>query len=225
MAHDYESRGFCTRSEFVKRALQICMEYTDADHDEIIKKYNTLDPLPRGYKMIARDPWCAAFVTAVGLLCNGKDIIYPECSCTEMIKEYKSRGLWIDDEEVKPESGWLVFYDWEGDKIADHVGIVWNVSPEYKSFQAIEGNYGGMVKSHRVSFTGMKILGFATPLFVPEKYSEEQTEQATARQWAVDNGLIKGFSEGNYGWLDTPTRSQVAIILHRFYNKFIKGES
>lgn len=42
------------------------------------------------------------------------------------------------------------------------------------------------------------------------------------RIWAVENGLIKGDANGGMRWKDSITREEVAIVLYRFYEKFVK---
>lgn len=39
---------------------------------------------------------------------------------------------------------------------------------------------------------------------------------AEDRQWAIDNGLIKGDEDGNAMWMSFITREQMATLLHRF---------
>lgn len=41
-------------------------------------------------------------------------------------------------------------------------------------------------------------------------------------QWAIDNGIFKGRSDGHYDWSTNITRHEIAIVLKRFYDKFIK---
>lgn len=43
-----------------------------------------------------------------------------------------------------------------------------------------------------------------------------------ARDWAVDAGLIAGYGNGDYGWSDPVTREQLAVILKRYTDKYIK---
>ena len=40
---------------------------SDGSYQEILDTYNTYKPHPRGHKMTRKDPWCAAFVSAVAL--------------------------------------------------------------------------------------------------------------------------------------------------------------
>ena len=52
----------------------------DGTHREIIDIYNRIRPLPRGVRLGYGDPWCAAFVSAVGAALGLTDTILPECS-------------------------------------------------------------------------------------------------------------------------------------------------
>ena len=50
-------------------------------------------------------------------------------------------------------------------------------------------------------------------------YSVKNDKELTKEQkWMIDNGYIKGYEDGNYGWNDTLTRGQLAIILYRMVN-------
>lgn len=53
---------------------------------------------------------------------------------------------------------------------------------------------------------------------------KEMTDTQKAKEWAVKNGIIKGYDNGEMGWKDGMTREQFATILYRFYNKQKKGE-
>lgn len=126
----------------------------------ILEAYNRIRPLPRGYRMKESDPWCAAFVSAVGSMAGLGDALLPECGCAPMIALYRARGRWRGrDAEAQP--GDLVFYDWEGDGEADHVGLVTARSPE--GYEVVEGNAGGAVALRRVPKGWARIAGFAFP--------------------------------------------------------------
>nr|MCR5663434.1 peptidoglycan-binding protein [Oscillospiraceae bacterium] len=56
-----------------------------------------------------------------------------------------------------------IFYDWDGDARADHVGLV--ESSAGPSLTAIEGNVGDAVGRRRVSKSAAAILGYAVPDF------------------------------------------------------------
>lgn len=50
------------------------------------------------------------------------------------------------------------------------------------------------------------------------------TEMEIAKNWAVENGIYKGYGGGEMGWKDPLTREQMATLLYRFYNKLKDGE-
>lgn len=57
------------------------------------------------------------------------------------------------------------------------------------------------------------------------KSEEKQiSETELAEKWAIENGLVKGYGNDEYGWGDPMTRGQMAVVLYR-YNKLQSGES
>ncbi len=104
-------------------------EYS-AKHQEMLDIYNAQRPLPRGTRMLASWPWCAAFVSTVSLQCGLRDIMPTECGCPGMVRLYQEIGRWAEDDAYIPSPGDVIFYDWQdtgyGDNAGqpDHVGIV-----------------------------------------------------------------------------------------------------
>lgn len=152
----------------------------DGSYMKIIDVYNTINPLPRGYKMKPGDPWCAAYVSAVAKVADCLDIIFPECGCKPMMKKYQEAGCWVEDDNYLPTRGDLVFYDWQdsgvGDNTGDpdHVGIVWSVYGN--NITVIEGNYSHMVCFHEIKRGERYIRGYAVPNYAGKADEEEPTE-------------------------------------------------
>lgn len=142
----------------------------DGSHKEIINIYNSHTPLARGYKVQYTDKWCATFVSAVFIKLGVYTFL--ECGCQEMIEKLKALGLWKG--KKTPASGWIVFYDWNGDGVADHVGIVETVSG--KSMVVIEGNYKDAVGRRTINIDSPYIIGFARP-----NYSEESASTVSSK--------------------------------------------
>jgi hypothetical protein len=84
------------RQKFVKTAESYlgCKE-SDGSHKKIIDLYNTISPLPRGYKVKYTDAWCATYVSAMGVAAGLQDIILSECSCEKMIQLYKKVLIFV----------------------------------------------------------------------------------------------------------------------------------
>lgn len=80
------------------------------------------------------EPWCADFVSWVYTQA-GKDTNSPYCPT--FVQQLKKQGRWKGRNDPRP--GDLVFFDWDGDKVPDHVGIVKQVNSD-GSVTTIEGN-------------------------------------------------------------------------------------
>ena len=150
-----------------------CKE-SDGTHKQIIDVYNSHKPFARGYAMKYTDAWCAAFVSAVSIKLGYTDIMPTECNCYYMIELYKKLGRWIENENRTPNSGDILFYDWQDDGVGDnkgvpdHVGIVEKVSGN--TITVIEGNYKDGVYRRTLKVNGKNIRGYGLP-----KYDIEST--------------------------------------------------
>lgn len=139
----------------------------DGTHRVIIDVYNSIVPLPRGYRMGYSDPWCAAFVSACAQVWGLTDVVFPECACEPMINKYKAAGRWVENDAYVPKPGDLIFYDWQdsgaGDNTgySDHVGLVASVSGSVLNI--IEGNCSDMVMTVARQINGKFIRGYGVP--------------------------------------------------------------
>ena len=173
----------CARNEIVKQAQAwVGLKESDGSHKKIIDIYNTLSPLPRGYKVKYTDAWCAATISALAIVCKATDIIPQECSCTKMIELAKGMGIWVEDDAYKPTAGDIMMYDWDDSGVGenknnpDHVGIVEKVSGN--TITVIEGNYSNAVKRRTVLVNGKYIRGYIVPKYEAEKAEEPKVEAA-----------------------------------------------
>lgn len=183
-------------------------------------------------------PWCMVFVQWV---MNQADVDVPvkTASCGTLMRTAKKRNEWIEDNYMP---GDVIIYDFPGGALTDHTGIVEAYNGDY--VVAIEGNTsvsnasnGGEVR--RMKRKASTILGAWRPYYNTIKEDDEdltderfaelmenylknlQSEPGSAwsaedRQWAIDNGLIKGDDKGNAMWMSFVTREQMATLLHRF---------
>ena len=208
-------------------------------HRELIDIYNTIDPLPRDYRMSTSDPWCAAFISAIAKKCDLTNIIYPECSCSMMLRTYLDNGNWIEDESMCPKVGDLCFYCWSDPTVKDdcitppdHVGFVYYVSSGKVYFKTIEGNRNGTVTQVLHTVNEQYLRGFARPKwFLVDKTdhwgectacdinSTEPSgdcEMCYAKDFVVDNRIFIGDEKG-FRWDEPMTREEFAVALQRFY--------
>lgn len=175
--------------------------YNEADgsHRDIIDSYNKIRPLPRGYKMSYSDPWCAAFVSAVGHELGYSSVILPECSCDAMIELYKKAGRWKEADDYVPQLADIVMYDWNdsgaGDNTgsADHVGIVYAISGT--SLTVIEGNKSDSVDFRPLNINGRYIRGYCIPDYaslLSEKTADPMPPESNGATRAAVNTLRNG---------------------------------
>ena len=150
-----------------------------SEHEAIIDAYNAIKPLPVGYHVSYKDPWCAAFVSVVGAACDLSSIIYPECSCSRMIALYQHVDRWIEDDSYRPSPGDLIMYGWSdsgnGDYqgAPDHVGIVCECKDN--AIKVIEGNYKDSVGMRTIAVNARYIRGFCTPDYASMATTPEDT--------------------------------------------------
>lgn len=148
-----------------------------ANHSALLAVYNTLDPLPRGVKMLPSYDWCAATITANAIRQDMTGIFAKECSCTMQIRQWQQMGRWVERDDYAPQTGDIIYYAWDatgsGDwtDSVDHVGAV--VSCEGGYITAIEGNYKNNISRRRIPVNYKFIRGFAVPDYASLATEEE----------------------------------------------------
>lgn len=172
----------CTRSQFVTQLqIWVGLKESNGSHKKIIDIYNTIDPLPVGYKLKYTDAWCAGTVSAAAQVCNATDIIPTECSCPRMVEKAKKMGCWVEADNYTPQPGDIVMYDWDdsgkGDNTGrpDHVGGVEKIAGN--AITVIEGNYSNAVKRRMMEVDGKYIRGYIVPKFLPDDSESKQTQK------------------------------------------------
>lgn len=114
------------------------------------------------YGFSSRVEWCACFVSwcanEAGLIEQG---LVPKFSyCPDGIKWFRENGRWLDRRSM-PQAGYIVFFDWNLDGTADHVGIVEKV--EGNVIYTIEGNVNNecINKSYPLNLDISYIMGYS----------------------------------------------------------------
>ena len=167
------------RQKYIQGLLAIegkCAE-GGANHSALLAVYNTLDPLPRGVKMLSSYDWCAATITANAIRQDMADIFAKECSCTLQIRQWQKMGRWVERDDYVPQTGDIIYYAWDangsGDwtSSVDHVGAVASCEGGY--ITAIEGNYKNNVSRRRIPINYKFIRGFAVPDYASLATEEE----------------------------------------------------
>ena len=141
-----------------------------AAHHQLVKDYNSVNPLPVGYAVKNTDDWCDVFVTTVFQREGLSHLIGRECGVERHIQIFKRLGIWNEDGASTPKAGDIITFNWDQDSqqnngFADHIGIVERV--ENGLIHTIEGNSGvvGTVKRNIYRIGHGNIRGFATPRY------------------------------------------------------------
>ena len=193
---------------------------SDNTNRTIIDIYNTISPLPRGYKVKYTDDWCAACVSAAFQKAGYIGIIPAECSCYYMVEGAKKMGIWVENDDFVPKPGDIVMYDWQDDGkgdnrgVPDHVGVVELV--DGNNIIVIEGNHSDSVKRRTIAVNGKYIRGFITPKYTANtitpkiapqakmKYSDANPPaQCFMNQSTWANGALKNGRPVGILWHDT----------------------
>lgn len=173
----------CTVTQLINQAKSwIGCKESDGSHKKIIDTYNAHSPLARGYKVKYTDAWCATFVSACAIKCGATDIIPTECSCGNMITLMKNKGIWIEDDNITPNAGDIIMYDWDKkDGWPEHVGIVEKISGGI--ITVIEGNKSDAVARRTISVGDASIRGYGRP-----KYNASSTSSGSTSSGSSSTG-------------------------------------
>ena len=114
--------------------------------------------------------WCAIFVSwcanECGYIESGTIPKFSSCKY-EGVPFFKEKGLWKDRGYIA-KSGDIIFFDWEQDGLADHVGIVQKT--ENDIVYTIEGNSSGdTCRQKEYNINSNVIYGYGTPLYLTER--------------------------------------------------------
>ena len=111
------------------------------------------------YGFSSRVEWCACFVSWCADQCGYIESgVMPKHSyCPTGVEWFRSRGQWQDRNSI-PAPGAIIYFDWGGDGIADHVGIV--ESCDGSTVYTIEGNANNACKQLSYAVGDRRILGY-----------------------------------------------------------------
>lgn len=141
------------------------------------------------YGFTSRQPWCACFVSWCADQCGfiEQGIIPRYSFCPSGVDWFKQRNQWQNN-TYTPKAGDIVFFDWQGDGISDHTGIVQYA--ENGSIVTVEGNTSNISNGNGDSCqvrtrSPSMIMGYGTPAYqdtgsgsgidltIPEPYGTE----------------------------------------------------
>ena len=116
------------------------------------------------YGFDSRVEWCACFVSWCANECGYIDsgIIPKYAGCVNGAQWFKDRGQWAD-RNYEPAPGTIIFFDWEGDGVTDHTGIVQKC--ENGTVYTVEGNSGDTCRTKTYPVGSSVIYGYGIPAY------------------------------------------------------------
>ena len=113
------------------------------------------------YGFSSRVEWCACFVSWCADQCGyiESGVIPKHSYCPTGVEWFRSKDQWQDRNSI-PAPGTIIYFDWGGDGVADHVGIV--ESCDGSTVYTIEGNANNARKQLSYAVGDWRILGYGT---------------------------------------------------------------
>ncbi len=118
----------------------------------------------RWYGFTEHVEWCACFVSWCANQCGYIDAgIIPKFSgCEWGVYWFKQRNQWADN-RITPTPGMIIFFDWDGNGVPDHTGIVEKV--ENGRVYTIEGNTADSCRERSYPIGGYQVFGYGVPQY------------------------------------------------------------
>ncbi len=109
-----------------------------------------------------RVEWCAIFVSWCADQCGylNAGVLPKMMGVRPYVDWFRERGQW-QGRDYEPSPGDIIFYDWEGDGLADHIGIVEKV--ENSTVYSVEGNADDRCVENSHMIGSAPIYGFGLP--------------------------------------------------------------
>ncbi len=118
--------------------------------------------------------WCAMFISFCLHYAGIEESDFPyDCATTTWVRSLKERGMYGKAGDYAPKAGDLIFFDWEVDGLADHVGIVYGVDSAINYISAIEGNHTFSVAAFDYALDDGRIMGYG---ILPEGPADDADE-------------------------------------------------
>ena len=122
------------------------------------------EPYWRWWGWNVRVPWCAIFVSWVadrnGFIQNGS---FPRFQSIAVGRQWFGARGQLQSRNHRANPGDLIFFDWNGNGVWDHVGIV--VTVIGNTVHVIEGNAADAVRWRSYNINSSVISGYATPAY------------------------------------------------------------
>lgn len=155
--------------QFTKSWSDLIYGYSYGDEDIVAVAISQIgniggEPYWRWYGLSSRTEWCAIFVSWCADQCGYIDAgVIPKFAWVpDAVSWFQARGQWQPG-GYTPMPGDIIFFDWESDGGANHVGIVEYC--ENSVVHTVEGNSGDACKRRQYGVGDRKIMGYGLPIY------------------------------------------------------------
>ena len=119
--------------------------------------------------------WCAMFISFCLHYAEIPEEVFPrDCGTTTWVRTLREMEMYAPADEYTPKPGDLIFFDWEGDGLTDHVGLVYEINEEEDVLLTIEGNHSRSVEVFEYLPRDRHIMGYGILPENPEPYPDEK---------------------------------------------------
>lgn len=171
--------------------------YKESDDDFIVDEDGNIQGYTRygDWYGAKYEEWCAAFASFCLHYAGVPENEFPQNgNCEKWISSMKVRGLYADADQHEPEAGDLIFFDWENDGKADHVGIV--VGVEEDAVYTIEGNHGRAVRENSYAISDSRICGYGLVSLAYTQHIEDMADEEQADSFGILWAELEALAEG-----------------------------
>lgn len=140
---------------------------------------------------ISSGPWCACFASSILIMAGATAPGFPGLYCPDMCRAAKKAGATVPTSQAQP--GDVVFFNWDSNDNADHVGICQSVDVKSKLITTTDGNVSNKVGNRTRTFG--EVMAVVRPKYhVP--YTPEVNMSnliKVIQQFLQSKGYYKGY--------------------------------
>lgn len=153
---------------------------------------------------ITNGPWCACFASCIVMMAGATCAGLPGIYCPSMCDAAKKAGATVPVSQAK--AGDVVYFNWDGNANADHVGICQSVNASARTITTTDGNVSNRV-GDRIRTWG-EVMAVVRPKYAAEVVKPTQAATATG----------KGFKVFNFATIKQGSRNATVSILQSVLN-------
>lgn len=171
---------------------------------------------------ISSGPWCACFASSILMMAGATAPGFPGLYCPDMCKAAKKAGATVPVSNARP--GDVVFFNWDKNDNADHVGICQSVDVRNKLITTVDGNVSNRVGKRTRKFG--EVMAVVRPKYHVPYTPEENMKNLvkTIQRFLQSKGYYKGYLIDGILGPYTVKAIQQYLKAIGLYNRAIDGD-